>query len=357
MFTFQSSQYPATPGCYLMRNARGKVIYVGKAKKLRNRLASYFQKGDHDWKTRALVRNIAEIEVILVNNEVESLVLENNLIKHYRPRYNRMLMRDDTGYKYIILTDETIPRLVPFKKHWINKDLGEASPDKRFGPYPNGNYRDRLLDYICDTYQLRTCNPIPKRVCLRYHLGICSGICESYITLDAYSNSVHDAVAFLRHPNFNVLRAMKHKMECCVDDLDFERAQRIKNQYDALKAALAMQIVERDVSINQDVIYFGSSSALVMSIKKGVVRELKLYLLNERHEKYVGYSTVFSNLYTAGCPDEIITNVKILDERIGEHLKRIRGKKVKITLPQRGIKRHLLALCRMNYDYRTRNLS
>jgi excinuclease ABC subunit C len=356
-----------------MLNAAGDVIYVGKAKMLRKRLSSYFQKRDLDWKTRSLVRNIAAIDVILVNNEVESLVLENNLIKRYRPRYNRMLMRDDTGYKYIVLTDEAVPRFVPFKKHWINKDLGEASPDRRFGPYPNGKYRDSLLDYICDHYKLRTCNPIPKRVCLRYHLGTCMGICEQHISLNDYLDMTQQALAFLRHPNYDVLRAMKQEMDRSVAALDFERAQRIKLQYEALEAALDSQIVERDIRINQDVLYFGLESVLLMRILQGAVLDMEVHQLEGDEEDNSRHLSCLKNLYATTCPDEIITNLDFYEvgtldvkntacrgvrlrngEDICEYLRRIRGKKVKITHPQRGIKRRLLALAQKNYEYRAR---
>jgi excinuclease ABC subunit C len=352
MFSFNSREYPATPGCYLMRNARGKVIYVGKAKRLRNRLASYFQNRDHDWKTKALVKAIADIEVVLVNNEVESLVLENNLIKHYRPRFNRMLMRDDTGYKYIVLTDEAIPRFVPFKKHWVNKDLGEANPDHRFGPYPNGSYRDSLLDYICDSFGLRTCNPAPRRVCLRYHLGTCSGICEHHISLDAYLESTRQALAFLKHPNYDVLRSMKCDMDRCAKALDFEKAQRIKNQYEALRATLSSQIVERDTGLDQDVVYFGGDTVLVMRILQGAVLHLSIHKLDSRVAVEDRPVTFLWQHYARTCPDEIITNHPLNDQALLDHLRSMKGRKVRVTCPQRGIKRHLLALAGRNLKYR-----
>jgi excinuclease ABC subunit C len=184
-----------------MADAGGQIIYVGKARNLRRRLASYFQPQPAPDRTRQLVSAIASIEVVLVNNETEALVLEHNLIKHHRPRYNRALIDDDTGYFYIALTDEALPRLVPYRKHRSNRALiqgGETVGIARlFGPYVSRDYRDRLLGFVADHCRLRTCAPLPSRVCLRYHLSTCGGICEGKVAAPEYAAAVAAAVALL----------------------------------------------------------------------------------------------------------------------------------------------------------------
>ena len=334
-----------------MLNTQGQVIYVGKAKRLRNRLSSYFQNGRKDWKTQALVNDIAGVEVVLVNNEIESLVLENNLIKLYRPPYNRMLMRDDTGYSYIVLTDEVYQRFSPFKKHWINKNLGDANTDTRYGPYPNKNFRDSLLDFVSDYYRVRTCNPLPKRVCLRYHLGTCSGICEKFISSEDYQQAVDQAVAFLKHKNTAVLREMRQELSRCSEALEYERAQRIKMQLDALTSALESQIVERDVTYDQDVLYFGKDYLLVMRINLGTFLAQKVYRLDLGEDGDRSRLAFLRELYKDHCPDELITNLGVEMDDLEVYLRNVRGKKVRIIRPQRGIKRRLLALSKKNFDY------
>ncbi|HEY3341386.1 MAG TPA: GIY-YIG nuclease family protein, partial [Anaerolineae bacterium] len=149
-FSFDARRYPAVPGCYLMKNGSGQVIYVGKAKNLRRRLCSYFSAAAYG-KTRRLAAHVRDIEVILVNNETESLILENNLIKRYKPVYNVMLMRDSSGYAYIVLTGERYPRCVIYRKNRANQTLehiDEVTPSRRFGPYVSRRYRDALLNFV-----------------------------------------------------------------------------------------------------------------------------------------------------------------------------------------------------------------
>ena len=156
------------PGCYLMKDAKGQVIYVGKAKRLKNRVKSYFT-GSHNGKTARLVREIVDFEYIITSSELEALVLEINLIKKYDPKYNIMLT-DDKHYPYIKITNETHPRLVTTRK--IKKDGG-----KYFGPYPNATAANETIRLLNKLYPLRKCHTIPKKVCLYYHIHQCLGPC------------------------------------------------------------------------------------------------------------------------------------------------------------------------------------
>ncbi|MGB8648772.1 MAG: GIY-YIG nuclease family protein [Anaerolineae bacterium] len=354
MFTFDSKRYPTGPGCYLMQDSKGKVIYVGKAKNVRRRLASYFQPHRKRRRTERLVERIAGIEVILVNNETEALVLENNLIKQYKPRYNRMLVPEDTGYVYIVLTNEAWPRLLPYKKYWVNKPLdsvpGEAI-EKRFGPYPSRLYGDTLLAFVTENYQLRTCDILPKRVCLLYHLKRCSGPCEGFISQAAYAAAVTRAVEFLSHPQAELIAQMKAQMVRYSEQLDFERAQRIKVQVHALETMLERQIVERDVPHDQDVVYWGDTHVLVMHCKRGVLLQVSLHPLAGDPQTGAAEGFILAR-YSRSSPAELIVNALAHPDGVQAALTAANGYPVQITVPQEGEELELVHLAAANYAYR-----
>ncbi len=357
-FDFDPRHYPTTPGCYLMRDAGGRVIYVGKAKNLRRRLASYFRPNQarktwRDHRMDRLVKAVAAIDVILVNNEMESLVLENNLIKHHHPRFNRMLMPDDTGYHYIVLTDEPLPRLLPYRKQRVNKALAGKDVEQRLGPYLSRESRDGLLTYVADHFGLRTCQPLGSRVCLRYHLKACGGVCEKRASVDEYAAAVQDALAFLARPHANLVADMRAEMAACAERLEFERAQRIKEQMLALEATLQPQIVERDVDYDQDVVYFGpdeSCLALVATIRNGALLGVALCPLDAT----VAYPQACRDFllapYRRSGPEEVLCNAP---EEVAAAFAAQTDKR-RVRVPAAGIEQELLELCRLNYEYQVK---
>lgn len=356
-FNFTAGRYPVQPGCYLMKDADGRVIYVGKARNLRRRLASYFQRRHNQRKLERLVAQIAGIEVIIVNNETESLVLENNLIKRYRPRFNSMMNSKNSGYSYIALTAEDLPRFVPYRKHRVNKELegaAEARIARRFGPYVSRRFRDTLLDFVNENFRLRTCSPLPSRACLRYHIHKCSGICQQEITPAQYGDDVKEAIAFLSSRHTAVIREMKRRMRQCAARLEFEKAQRIKEQVEVLELALEKQIVERHVNHDQDVIYFAGGKALVARIQSGALQGLHLFDLGSPASDEAREYFLLSR-YGQRSPRELILNCLNNPEQIAGMLTAANQYKVKVTLPKRGVACKLLQLCEVNYDYRVAN--
>lgn len=351
-FHFTAGRYPEEPGCYLMKDRDGAVIYVGKAKNLRNRLSSYFQRSI-DWKkTELLVGEIDDIEIIIVNNEPEALFLENNLIKLYRPKYNRSLMRDDTGYAYIVLTKEQYPRLTFYRKGKVNRELagfGEDEQEKRFGPFLNA---ELLLQIASENFKLRTCRTLEKRVCLSYHLKRCSGICERLISDEEYDRAVKKVTAFLSYRPEERIQEMERQMMEYAETLQFERAQKIKVQIRSLQSTLKKQIVERDVEYDQDVVYFGAEKALVTEIASGMIRNLRLYPLDLRDGYDAACEWFLVTRYGTAGPDEIIVNRLAEPERMERALSLTNGRKVKVTLPKKGLKADLIRLCERNYYYR-----
>ena len=350
-FTFHPRQYPLTPGCYLFKDMNGKVIYVGKAKDLRKRLSSYFQHGRKHRRTRQMVERVRDIEVILVNHEIESLILENNLIKLYRPRFNVLLKTEDQGYPYIVKTHEEYPRFAPFKKHrvnWALDGLGEDAVEKRFGPYPSRRFRNTLMEYVNETFMLRECNPMPRRACLLLHMHKCSAPCEQLISADDYMHSVKQAEKFLSRPTVSAVREMRRRMMLHAERLEFERANRIKEQLQVLERSLALQIVERDVAHDQDVIFFDGEAghAGVLRIKAGAVLGMSVLPFA---------SDVIAFLlarYGRECPHELILNEQCDAAKVCAKLGKVAGHKVKITVARAGVAKGLLTLCRKNLDYR-----
>lgn len=353
-FVFNSKRYPITPGCYLMKDGGGKVLYVGKAKNLRKRLCSYFQHNHKEWRIHNLVERIRDIEVILVNTEIESLILENNLIKCYRPRYNRALMRDEQGYPYIVLTNEPFPRFVPYKKHrvnWALDGLDSSAVQRRFGPYPSNRFRNTLLEFVNETFLLRSCNPMPKRACLLHHFGRCSAPCEGFVSREDYALAVKRATQFLARPPVGVVRQVRARMMMHADRMEFERAGRIKHQLQVLERALSFQIVERDVKHDQDVIDFGERTAMIMRIRCGAVEGMELLKLGALQGGDAEDAALCSR-YASSCPDELIVNRLRNGRQAAETLRRSTGVRVKVTVPRHGVALALLKLCRLNHDYR-----
>ena len=366
-FEFEHKRYPVTPGCYLMKDVRGRVIYVGKAKDLRKRLASYFNAGRKERRTRRLVERICDIEVILVNSEVESLILENNLIKRYKPRFNVLLKADDEGYPYIALTNEPFPRFVPFKKqrmNWALEGMGPGAVKRLFGPYPSWRFRTTLLDYVNETFLLRTCHPLPEYACLLLHMHKCSAPCEALITAEAYGLAVKRAVSFLSHPPALTVREMRARMWAHAERMEFERAARIREQITVMQRAMSLQLVERDVKHDQDVIWFGADGqALVLSYTCGTLLGVELVQTRDSRPQFLKDRYIRDVRDRDHAPGELIVNeLSGPDSASGAEdlsalLGRLTGVALKITVPKSGVSMALLKLAERNYAYRISTLT
>ncbi|HCX0298368.1 TPA: excinuclease ABC subunit UvrC [Staphylococcus aureus] len=211
---------PMEPGCYLMKDRNDQVIYVGKAKKLRNRLRSYFT-GAHDAKTTRLVGEICRFEFIVTSSETESLLLELNLIKQYQPRYN-ILLKDDKSYPFIKITKEKYPRLL------VTRTVKQGT-GKYFGPYPNAysaQETKKLLDRI---YPYRKCDKMPDKLCLYYHIGQCLGPCVYDVDLSKYAQMTKEITDFLNGEDKTILKSLEERMLTASESLDFERAKEYRD--------------------------------------------------------------------------------------------------------------------------------
>lgn len=227
---------PGKPGIYQFFDESGKIIYIGKAKNLKKRVASYFSKNHDSRKTELLVRRTADIRHMVVETEQDALLLENNLIKKYQPRYN-IRLKDDKSYPWICIKNEPFPRV--FKTRHLVKD-----GSKYFGPYTSVHTVNTLLDLFRTEYKLRTCNynlsgknikEGKYKVCLEYHLGNCEGPCEGLISAEQYNQGIEEITDILKGNISGVIKHLEHRMDKMAGDLNFEAAQKIKEKYESLK--------------------------------------------------------------------------------------------------------------------------
>jgi len=360
-FHFQADQYPTSAGCYLMRNEEGELLYIGKAKNIRNRLRSYFTRQHTERKLIQLVERVATIDVMLVNNEAESLLLENNLIKQHKPPFNRALVREQSGYAYLQLTDEPFPRLAVYYR---NRAASSAStqPDtsKKFGPFKSSRYRDELVNCITEHFGLRSCEVMPKKVCLLYHIHKCSGICEGLISEEQYKSQANEAEQLLSKPAHELIAYLYDQIQKFADAMQFEKAQKLFLTVQNLETAAGeKQIVERQTATKQAVLYFGENDVCIATIHHGLIKDIYVEPLQT---KLAGTSNMelsdafLADYYTAHYPDEIISNRMSNRQLVVETIRQIRKQKSKkrqplLSLPKRGIKYELLQLCERNYQY------
>ena len=212
---------PLEPGCYLMKDKNDTIIYVGKAKKLKNRVNQYFV-GAHNYKTTKLVSNIVDFDYIVTSSEKEALVLEINLIKKYRPRYNIMFM-DDSSYPYIKLTHEAYPTLR------VVRDAKKDRKAKYYGPFPDASAAHQTMKLLNQLYPLRKCDKMPKKLCLYYHIGQCLGPCELNVDPEIYKEISEKITRFLRGDVKDLVSELKSKMNAAVEELAFEKAREYRD--------------------------------------------------------------------------------------------------------------------------------
>ncbi|NQX45719.1 excinuclease ABC subunit UvrC [Paenibacillus tritici] len=235
---------PDLPGCYLMKNQEGTIIYVGKAKVLKNRVRSYFT-GSHNGKTQRLVANIVDFEYIVTSSNMEALILECNLIKKHMPRYN-VLLKDDKTFPYLKITNEAHPRLEVTRR--VLKDKA-----KYFGPYPNSYAAQQTKKLLDRMYPLRKCGVMPKEVCLYYHMGQCLAPCEKEVPKSAYEEIIQNISSFLGGGHDAVKKDLQKKMQEAAEELYFERAKELRDQIMHIDAVMEKQKINTADTKDRDV--------------------------------------------------------------------------------------------------------
>jgi len=334
---------PKNPGCYLFRDAEGSILYIGKAKNLRQRVAHYLKKEDHDPKTRQLVGQIADVDVIVTENEVEALILESNLIKRHQPKYN-IDLKDAKSFAYIQISDDPFPRI-----GIARRPSGEGG--SLYGPFVSARERDHVLRVLKKTFTLRSCRRLPKRACLRYHMHSCSAPCIGKISLEAYENEVQKTEAVLKGRSSELLAALRTEMAGRSAAMEFEQAKEIRDQIAAIEGLTVRQHMERLKRSDEDIINCivagGRVTLAVFHTFHGRLAEKEVFSFDDR----AGVLEEFLVQYYAERepPRELILP-RPVDDSLIQFLSVRKGRQVLVTIPQRGEKKKLLDLVHRNLE-------
>lgn len=331
---------PDQPGCYLMKDKNGTIIYVGKAKILKNRVRSYFT-GSHDTKTERLVSEIEDFEYIVTESNIEALLLEINLIKKNDPKYNIML-KDDKTYPFIKITNEEFPRLLITRKVLKDKAL-------YFGPYPDvraANETKRLLDRL---FPLRKCKVLPKEVCLYYHMGQCLAPCVFDIPQVRYKIMVNEIKRFLNGGHTEVQEVLEKKMADAAENMEFEKAAEYRDQIKAIETVMTKQKMTNADLVDRDVFGYATDKGWmcvqVFFVRQGklIERDVSMFpFYNEAEDDFLTYVGQFYQENEHFVPKEVLIPDDIDKISVEAMLE------TKVLQPQRGEKKKLVKLAGKN---------
>lgn len=355
-FEYHLKNLPDKPGVYLMKNSLGEIIYVGKAKILKNRVRQYFQSSkNHSEKVKAMVKNIAEFEYIVTDSEMEALILECNLIKKYKPRYN-ILLKDDKYYPFIkVTTNEDFPRV--FMTRILAKDGA-----KYFGPYTDGSAVYETLELIKKIFPIRTCKMLIKdgenkvRPCLNYHIGLCNAPCGGYVNKEGYGKVIEDVIELLSGKDTKIISDMKAQMEMAAEKLEFEKAAAFRDKILAVEKIREKQKMITGNFEDEDYISIFSdekdSCAQVFFVRDGKVSGREHFILENTSGEGKGeiISDFIKSFYggTAFIPKNIYVSDVVDGELLEQWLTMKRGSKVWIKLPQKGDKKNMINMVEKN---------
>ena len=337
---------PDNPGVYLMKNEKDKIIYVGKAKNLRNRVSSYFKNiNSHNAKTLELVKNIRDIEFFICKTEVEALILENNLIKKNKPKYN-ILLKDEKTYPYIKFTREKFPKLEVVRS---TKRLNEKAD--YFGPYPMGIFF--AVKSLLKIFPMRDCNRNMEKItkpCLKYHMNTCPAPCVYKDIETEYNVNVENFKSFLKGHQSDILDILEKRMKHFSDNMEFERAINEREKINSLKRMLETQIIEYSKEINEDVFVFEEKREFVflcvLNIREGkVINKNHIKISMEKSQEDDLFERLITSYYEKrSIPRNIICDMRYEDksELIKEWSKIEKGKEIKMHFPKIHSRRYEL---------------
>lgn len=357
-FEYQLKNLPDSPGVYLMRNSLQEVIYVGKAKNLKNRVRQYFQSSkSHTEKVKAMVKNISEFEYIVTDSEVEALILECNLIKKYSPKYN-ILLKDDKYYPFIKITNEEFPRVIVTRNH------GNDGA-RYFGPYTDGTAVYLINDLIRKVFPLRSCRKMIKsegaktRVCLNYHIKLCTGPCEGLISKEDYAAIIQDVVDLLTGKDMKITSKLKKEMEEAAENLDFEKAASLRDKLFAIDKINEKQKIISNSFENEDFIAIAQdekdSCIQIFFLRDGKIVGREHFILDNTgvEEPWFVMEEFIKNFYggTAFIPKNIyVSNIEEV-ELLQQWLSLKKDHKVNIRIPQKGEKKKIIDMVQKNASH------
>ena len=348
---------PDRPGVYIYHDQSGTIIYIGKAKSLKNRVRSYFRGKPQDPKTQVLVSKIADMEWIITDSEVEALLLENNLIKQHVPRYNIML-KDDKTYPYICISNEVFPRV--FSTRNITQD-----GSRYYGPYTDQGHIKRLLKVIYKIFPIRTCrkkilpggNPNDEP-CLQFHLGNCKAPCIGNISLEEYKGIIDEVIRFLNGNTQPVISRLAKEMEAASKNMEYELAARIRDRLQVLKKYTNSQSIVQTDFMSRDVIALAMADhdaiVTIFRLREGaLIGRERFHLKHIEHQTHQDILKDFIRSYyskTNLFPKEVFIELEDEVQLFEAYLKKISGTTIKIIRPERGKKAKLFTLAKKNAD-------
>lgn len=336
---------PDKSGVYFMKDEKNNIIYIGKAKSLKNRVYSYFTKSNKDAKTTALVEHIADFDYIITENEVEALIFEAEMIRKHKPHYN-ILLKDQKSFPFVAITNERFPRIIK-ARNIINKE-NDSKFKNYYGPYVESEKANNILKFMTDNFKFRRCKydfPLkrPIRPCLYYHIGKCTAPCANLITEEDYDKTVEEAAMILDGGIDKLVSNLKKEMESYAKKLEFEKAKDIRDKIDTLKSINVEQNVYIQENDDMDILGIygekGNYIIVILSVKDGRLADRKDFSLKDSSNLHSAsnYSDIVSAffsqyyIYANLIPDTILTEVKVNDITvIKDYLKKISGKAVKI---------------------------
>ncbi len=357
----KANTLPTTPGVYIMKNNKNEIIYIGKAKSLKNRVTQYFGSDlNHSEKVRKMVQNVENFDFILCDSEFEAFLLENSLIKQNQPKYN-ILLKDDKGYHYIKITDEKWKKIIAVKQ--------VTSDGEYIGPYNSGSIVRETVEAAQKIFKLPTCSRSfdkASKPCLNYHIGLCDAPCKGNISLANYLNNTNQAIKFIKNGGAfdDEIKIMRKKMNEAAENLDFEYAARLRDKITAIEKIGQRQKVITSTHLNQDVIASASADGKicvqVLRFKNGHIFDEEHFIFDydgiDKSGLYYEFIRQFYNNGRSLTPrivvDFEVADFEILERWLGEKC----GKKVSIIKPKIGEQLKLVGMCRTNAAQNLSNL-
>ena len=344
----KANRLPTTPGVYIMKDKDGTILYIGKAKSLKNRVTQYFGAGNqHNDKVRKMVSMVDDFEYVLCDSEFEALILENSLIKQNQPKYN-ILLKDDKGYHYIKITNEK------WRKLTTSMQLDDKTAEY-IGPYYSSAVVKDTVDEVRKIFKLPDCNRSfdkPSKPCLNFHIGLCDAPCRAGITPKQYNETVESAVSFIKNSGDDIIKTLTQNMEKAAERLDFEYAAKLRDRINAIKKLEEKQKVVMCTYKNQDV--FASAfindiaCIAVLVFRNSRLTDKKHYIIDAFTDKNDLYSQFLQQYYldNTDIPPRILLDTDIDSRDLLEHwLGEKAGKRVEILLPKRGEQKNLVNMC------------
>ena len=350
----KAMKLPLTPGVYIMKNKDKKIIYIGKAKKLKNRVSQYFgSQNAHSTKVRKMVENVDDFDYILTDSEFEALVLECSLIKQNMPKYN-ILLKDDKGYSYIKVTSN------PWGK--ISACFRKDDPEAFYlGPYTGNFSVTNSVEEACEIFRLPSCNKVfPRdsgkgRPCLNYFISKCSAPCAGKISREDYEENLRQAVEFLKGGSAETLKNLREEMEETAENLEFEKAAKIRDRIKSIERIGSRQKVVVDGSINEDVFAIAQSEEkaclAVLSFREGLLVSTEHFIIDKSENLPDTRQELITSFYSMErqIPPLVVVDGEVTDsELVSQWLSEKRGKKAQIFRPQRGEKAKVSEMCLNN---------